>query len=119
MDDFGTGQSSLAQLRTIPLDELKIDKSFVMTLPDNTQNAAIVRTTLQLAQALELSVVAEGVEQEAALRFLSGEGCQQVQGYFLSKPLSVIEIVPWLEGFQPAAWPERRSGSRPFANKAR
>jgi len=118
MDDFGTGQSSLAQLRNIPLHELKIDKSFVMTLPENRQNEAIVRTTLDLAHSLGLQVVAEGVENEQALRFLSGAGCEQAQGFFLSKPVPADKILDWLAGYKPVTFGERRRSERPFRRKA-
>lgn len=115
MDDFGTGQSSLAQLRNIPLKELKVDKSFVMSLPENTQNEAIVRTTIKLAHSLELEVVAEGVENEEALRFLAGAGCEQAQGFFLSKPVPPENLEQWLADYKPVQWAERRTGSRPFS----
>lgn len=118
MDDFGTGQSSLAQLRHMPLHELKVDKSFVMTLPEDPQNEEIVRATLKLARSLGLDVVAEGVENEQALRFLAELGCQQAQGYFVSKPVSPADFMRWLEGFKPVACRERRRAKRPFRRKA-
>jgi diguanylate cyclase (GGDEF)-like protein len=116
MDDFGTGHSSLAQLRNIPLHELKIDKSFVMTLCDDDHNDAIVRTTVELAHNMKLSVVAEGVEDEATLRRIAAIGCEQAQGYFLSKPLPVRDFLAWLQSYQPNPVPERRSGDRAFAS---
>ena len=118
MDDFGTGQSSLAQLRRIPLHELKIDKSFVMSLPDDVQNGEIVLTTLKLAHSLGLNIVAEGVENEHALRFLSGAGCQQAQGYFISKPIPPSGFVKWLRSYRAESLDERRSGDRPFRRNA-
>jgi diguanylate cyclase (GGDEF)-like protein len=118
MDDFGTGQSSLAQLRNIPLRELKVDKSFVMSLPDNVQNEAIVGTTIKLAHSLGLEVVAEGVENEATLRFLAGAGCEQAQGFFLSKPVAPEALEQWLAEYEPVRCMERRTDSRPFRKEA-
>jgi diguanylate cyclase (GGDEF)-like protein len=118
LDDFGTGQSSLAQLRDIPLRELKIDKSFVMSLPDNAQNEAIVLTTIKLAHSLGLEVVAEGVENEGALRLLAGAGCEQAQGYFLGKPLSPEDFGRWLVEYKPVSYADRRTGARPFRKGA-
>ncbi|MDH4315016.1 MAG: EAL domain-containing protein [Gammaproteobacteria bacterium] len=122
MDDFGTGHSSLAQIRNIPLHELKIDKSFVMTLLSDKKNEAIVRTTLQLAHNMSLEVVAEGVEDEETLRYLNAAGCEQAQGYYLSKPVSSADFLAWLErrtdsrGALPR--PERRGDRRAFQRKA-
>jgi EAL domain-containing protein (putative c-di-GMP-specific phosphodiesterase class I) len=107
-----------AQLRDIPLHELKIDKSFVMSLPESDQNEAIVRTTIRLAHSLELEVVAEGVENKEALRLLSGAGCEQAQGYFLSKPVDPEAFNEWLAEYKPVRCPERRIGSRPFRKNA-
>jgi len=118
IDDFGTGHSSLAQLRNIPLHELKIDKSFVMNLTDDAQNEAIVRTTIELAHSMNLEVVAEGVECEDTLRRLSEAGCEQAQGNFLSKPISSEELVKWCRNFAAVAYEERRKKSRAFADSA-
>lgn len=87
IDDFGTGYSSLAYLKLLPVDVLKIDRAFVMGLPDNAQDNAIVRVILLLAQALDLKVVAEGVETEEQLNFLINEKCDYIQGYYYSKPV--------------------------------
>jgi len=115
MDDFGTGHSSLSQLRNIPLHELKIDRSFVMSLASDATNESIVRTTISLAQDLELSVVAEGVEDEATMRRISELGCQQAQGFFLSKPLPYDGLVSWLESFKVVRYAERRKSKRAFS----
>jgi EAL domain-containing protein (putative c-di-GMP-specific phosphodiesterase class I) len=115
MDDFGTGHSSLSQLRNIPLHELKIDKSFVMSLASDATNESIVRTTISLAQDLDLSVVAEGVEDEATMRRISELGCQQAQGFFLSKPLPYDDLVSWLESFKVVRYAERRKSKRAFS----
>jgi len=118
IDDFGTGHSSLAQLKNIPLHELKIDKSFVMNLTDDERNAAIVRTTIELAHNMDLDVVAEGVEDEKTLRQLSDAGCEQAQGYFLSKPVSSGELLAWCRDYQPVSYRERRKHDRAFVSNA-
>lgn len=87
IDDFGTGYSSLSYLRRLPIDALKIDRSFVTDMVRDEQNAAIVRSTLGLAHSLNLQVVAEGVEDAAALAMLQDMGCDQVQGYYISRPV--------------------------------
>jgi diguanylate cyclase (GGDEF)-like protein len=87
VDDFGTGYSSLANLKRLPVDVIKIDKSFVMDMAVDASDAAIVRSTIDLAHNLGLRVVAEGVESEDAWRQLAALGCDYAQGYFLSRPL--------------------------------
>lgn len=116
MDDFGTGHSSLAQLRNIPLDELKIDKCFIMTLCKDQHNDAIVRTAVELAHSMRLVVVAEGVEDEETLRRVAEIGCQQAQGHHLSKALPVQEFLAWLHGYEPNPLAERRGRGRAFAS---
>ncbi|KUP91186.1 putative bifunctional diguanylate cyclase/phosphodiesterase [Tritonibacter horizontis] len=88
MDDFGTGYSSLAMLQTFPFDKIKIDRSFVQDVHKDAQRAAIVRSTLLLGAALNIPVLAEGVEVEDELHFLRGERCASVQGYFFGKPMN-------------------------------
>lgn len=87
IDDFGTGYSSLAYLRRFPLDTLKIDIAFIREVTSNPQDAAIARTIIELAHSLNLRAVAEGVETAAQLAFLKEAGCDQIQGYWVSKPL--------------------------------
>jgi EAL domain-containing protein (putative c-di-GMP-specific phosphodiesterase class I) len=116
IDDFGTGHSSLSQLRNIPLHELKIDKSFVMNIIADAQNEAIVRTTIDLAHSLNLEVVAEGVEDEATLRRIATLGCEQAQGYFLSKPVPADQLLKWMNAFEPMDFRERRNSARAFAS---
>ncbi|MBI3431243.1 MAG: EAL domain-containing protein [Hydrogenophilales bacterium] len=97
IDDFGTGYSSLAYLRRLPLKALKIDRSFVMGMNDNAQDAIIVRSTVALAHSLGLSVIAEGVENAETLALLAGMGCEQAQGYHLSRPLPLNKLIDWLQ----------------------
>ena len=95
IDDFGTGYSSLAYLKRLPVDELKIDKSFVMGMEHSDDDLKIVRSTIDLAHNLGLSVVAEGVENAAILEQLSQLGCDEAQGYHLSRPLPVDGFIDW------------------------
>lgn len=114
MDDFGTGHSSLSQLRAIPLNELKIDRSFIMTLGEDVEDQAIVRNTIELAHSMHLRVVAEGVEDEITMRRLADMGCEQAQGYFLCRPIPAIEVIDWLDAYNPISYAERRSSGRAF-----
>ncbi len=92
MDDYGTGYSSLSTLQTFPFDKIKIDQSFINVVDKNDQASAIVKSTIILAESLNIPVLAEGVETIAHLDFLRGEGCQEAQGYYFSRPLPVAEI---------------------------
>ncbi|HLZ25069.1 MAG TPA: EAL domain-containing protein [Ktedonobacterales bacterium] len=96
VDDFGTGYSSLAYLKRLPVDELKIDKSFIRHLARDDSDAAIVRSTIGLAHDLGLTVVAEGVEDEATWQLLMDLDCDVVQGFFLARPAPQSEITAWL-----------------------
>lgn len=97
IDDFGTGYSSLNYLRKLPIDTLKIDQSFVWDIGRDEKGEAIVLAIIQLAQNLHLTVIAEGVETEEQLLFLKYKYCDQVQGYFYSKPLPVGEVEHYLK----------------------
>jgi EAL domain-containing protein (putative c-di-GMP-specific phosphodiesterase class I) len=97
IDDFGTGYSSLAHLADLPIDELKIDRRFVTDLDSEQSDAAIVRSTIQLAHDLGLRVVAEGVENTAVLALLADLGCDAVQGYLLGRPGPAGGVWPALE----------------------
>ena len=95
IDDFGTGYSSLAYLKRLPVDELKIDKSFVLNMEKDEDDAKIVRSTIDLAHNLGLTVVAEGVENGLIWNKLRDLACDEAQGYFMSKPLPASEFVAW------------------------
>lgn len=101
MDDYGTGQSTLSYLKRLPLNELKIDRSFVQFAHQNRGDGVLVRSTVDLAHDLGLKVVAEGVEDTGCLSFLRGIGCDLVQGYLISRPVAAADIAQMLE--QPRA----------------
>jgi diguanylate cyclase (GGDEF)-like protein len=96
VDDFGTGYSSLAYLKRLPVDELKIDKSFVLHMAEDEADAAIVRSTIGLGHSLGLQVVAEGVENGETQQQLAAMGCDAIQGYYCSRPLPADELTRWL-----------------------
>jgi EAL domain-containing protein (putative c-di-GMP-specific phosphodiesterase class I) len=97
LDDFGTGYSSLAVLRDLPIHEIKIDRAFVNGLTSRSADETIVRSTIGLAHDLDLSVTAEGVEDEDTLRHLAELGCDEAQGYYFSKPLELGSLISWFE----------------------
>ncbi|RBW41729.1 GGDEF domain-containing protein [Psychromonas sp. B3M02] len=96
IDDYGTGYSSLAQLKQLPVHELKIDKSFIQRLEKDVDDQIIVRSTIDLAHNMGLKVVAEGIEDAFSLAWLSESGCNYVQGYYISRPKPASELTPWL-----------------------
>jgi EAL domain-containing protein (putative c-di-GMP-specific phosphodiesterase class I) len=87
LDDFGTGYSSLSYLRKLPIDELKIDRSFIKEVSESAESRAIISTIVFLAQSLKLTTVAEGIEQKEELEFLRELGCHQYQGFYFSRPV--------------------------------
>jgi predicted signal transduction protein with EAL and GGDEF domain len=99
VDDFGTGHSSLANLKRMPIDELKIDRSFVTPMLRDESDLIIVRSTINLAHDLGLGIIAEGVEDAQTLAELSELGCDLVQGYHLSKPMDPAAFTEWLRAF--------------------
>ncbi|MCW3818467.1 EAL domain-containing protein [Micromonospora sp. DR5-3] len=101
LDDFGTGYSSLQHLRRLPLSEVKVDRSFVLGMVEDPDDAAIVRSMIELAGALGLRVVAEGVEDERTWRLLYAAGCDVAQGWFYARPMPAEELVAWLSRYRP------------------
>jgi diguanylate cyclase (GGDEF)-like protein len=99
VDDYGTGYSSLSQLKKLPVDELKIDMSFIRELDTSPHDAVIVQSTIELGHNLGLTVVAEGVENRPSLDLLSGWGCNKAQGYYFSKPLAEAAFLEWVTQF--------------------
>lgn len=97
VDDFGTGFSSLAYLKQLPVSELKIDKSFVIDMKQDKNDEVIVRSTIELGHNLGLKVVAEGVEEQENWDMLKNMNCDFAQGYFMSRPLSTVDFENWLK----------------------
>jgi diguanylate cyclase (GGDEF)-like protein len=97
IDDFGTGYSSMAYLKSLPVHELKVDRSFVSQMTSNSSDAVIVRSTVDLGRNLGLRVVAEGVEDQTTLEALGALGCDAVQGYHVSRPVTSDDLIDWLE----------------------
>ena len=97
IDDFGTGHSSLVKLKQLPLSELKIDKSFVLDIVNNENDAAIAKASIQMAHALGLEVVAEGIENKASWDLLKDMRCDYAQGFWMGKAMPVKELIIWLE----------------------
>jgi EAL domain-containing protein (putative c-di-GMP-specific phosphodiesterase class I) len=106
VDDFGTGYSSFAYLRRLPIACLKIDRQFINDLsdPGAHDTAIITNTMISLAHNLKLRVIAEGVENEAQLRLLQQQGCDEIQGFFFSRALSADDFVALLQAHDPARW---------------
>lgn len=96
LDDFGTGYSSLSHVQHLPLDKLKIDRSFIKDIETNTTSQTIVRSILALCQGMHMECVAEGAETESQVRFLQAMGCHWVQGYYFAKPMPEAEIQAYL-----------------------
>jgi EAL domain-containing protein (putative c-di-GMP-specific phosphodiesterase class I) len=101
VDDFGTGYSSLSYLKRLPVHEVKIDRSFVTGLRDNSDDVAIVRAIVDLGRHLGLEVVAEGVEDQQTSDLLARMGCHLVQGWHIGRPMPTEEFLPWLRARQP------------------
>lgn len=100
IDDYGTGYASLAQLKRLPVDELKLDRSFIQDIANSHADLTIVRSTLALAHELQLTTVAEGIEEQSAWHILQQLGCDTVQGYYFSRPLAAPQFEQWLRDYQ-------------------
>jgi len=100
IDDFGTGYSSMEQLQRIPFSELKIDRAFVRGASDDSAARAILEANQLLAKKLNMTIVAEGVETQEDWDLVTELGCDQVQGYFVAKPMPVEELCVWLHNWQ-------------------
>jgi EAL domain-containing protein (putative c-di-GMP-specific phosphodiesterase class I) len=103
VDDFGTGYSSLDYLSRLPIDELKIDRSFVSPMLTDPSNLIIVRSTINLAHDLRLAIIAEGVEDAETLTRLDALGCDRVQGFHLGRPMSADAFDAWMRDEQTIA----------------
>jgi EAL domain-containing protein (putative c-di-GMP-specific phosphodiesterase class I) len=103
IDDFGTGYTSLSHLTELPVDEVKVDQTFVNNMTASKKDVCIVRSAIDLGHSLGLRVVAEGVENQASLDLLASWGCDGAQGYYFSRPLRASDFLTWM-----AASPESR-----------
>jgi diguanylate cyclase (GGDEF)-like protein/PAS domain S-box-containing protein len=101
IDDFGTGYSSFSHLATLPINALKIDRSFITNIANNNDHRTIVSTIISLAHLMEHKVIAEGVDAEEQVRLLQQLGCDEIQGYYFSRPLPAHEFEEWRENFSP------------------
>lgn len=101
IDDFGTGFSSLSRLKRLPVDAVKLDRSFIRELPHDAGNATITSAIIALAHGLGLEVIGEGVESRPQLAFLRDHGCDVIQGFLLSRPLSAESCAGWIRSYQP------------------
>jgi EAL domain-containing protein (putative c-di-GMP-specific phosphodiesterase class I) len=114
VDDYGTGFASLAYLRELPVDELKLDQSFLIGVPGNAKALSIVRSTIELAHALGLQIVTEGVETQDTLELVTALGCDAAQGYFIGRPASAADLSGTPGGLAgPVHWNRQSRWPRP------
>jgi EAL domain-containing protein (putative c-di-GMP-specific phosphodiesterase class I) len=109
VDDFGTGYTSLASIKWLPIKEIKIDRSFITHMLNDTRDSIMARAVIDLGRNLGLTVVAEGVESQAVINALGGLGCDQAQGYFISRPLTGTALNDW---FAASPWSGERANER-------
>ncbi len=125
IDDFGTGYSSLQHLHRLPVDQLKIDRSFVSRIASDERAAAIVKASINLARDLGLTTVAEGIEDEQSLRLIADLGCHEAQGFLFGRPVPVLELVAWARHWETdarhrlMAAPTRDNGRLPMTQSER
>jgi EAL domain-containing protein (putative c-di-GMP-specific phosphodiesterase class I) len=112
IDDFGTGHSSLSYLKRFNIDTLKIDRSFVRSLPDDAEDVAIATAVIALGRSMQMNVVAEGVETQAQADMLRRLGCNEMQGYLLGRPMPASEFLAWYEPFARAERSRKQSFGR-------
>ena len=103
IDDFGTGYSSLSYLAELPVQTLKIDQSFVRRLTNSVTNARVVQAIIALGKAMELTVIAEGIESEQQLKLVRKFGCDQAQGYLVARPMPEVEFLDWSQSLEQTA----------------
>ena len=97
IDDFGTGYSSMSYMKQLPLDTIKIDRSFIKDLPENTHDAVVSKAIIALSKSLGYQVIAEGIESEAQEQFLKANECDIGQGYYFSKPLDEAKLLAFFD----------------------
>jgi EAL domain-containing protein (putative c-di-GMP-specific phosphodiesterase class I) len=125
IDDFGTGYSSLKHLHRLPVDQLKIDRSFVSRITTDERATAIVKASINLARDLGLTTVAEGIEDEESLRLITDLGCDEAQGFLFGRPVPVLELVAWARCWETdarhrlIATPTRHNGRLPMTKSER
>ncbi len=100
IDDFGTGYSSLSYLKNLPINSLKVDRAFIKDIQNDENDQQIVKTLIAMAHSLEMSVIAEGVEEESQFDILNGYQCDEIQGYLLSRPVSADAFLQLLQNGQ-------------------
>ena len=119
IDDFGTGYSNFTSLRQFRVSKLKIDGSFIRDVAVNPDDAAITAAIISMAKSLKLKVIAEGVEDEAQMSFLRAHQCDEIQGYYFSKPLTVDKVPDKLRGHSPEPHTQAQATKRRSGNSSR